>query len=159
MSLIAVVATVFIVFATKSGNEPTGNFTRNEGQAQNGGTATYDNYDWKELPVKAKKAAVMLGYTKRSWDNSVDPQTINKPWARLSKDQQKAAMALGYNERTWNIGKVPATEPPTSEATSEDTSTSTSADTSTSTAEATEEATEEEEAASSESSSESSSSE
>ncbi|EJK54812.1 hypothetical protein THAOC_25528, partial [Thalassiosira oceanica] len=39
----------------------------------------YDDYDWKELPAEAKKAAEALGYNKKMWDKDKDDAASKHP--------------------------------------------------------------------------------
>eukprot|EP00545_Synedropsis_sp_CCMP1620_P006458 CAMPEP_0119012482 /NCGR_PEP_ID=MMETSP1176-20130426/6771_1 /TAXON_ID=265551 /ORGANISM="Synedropsis recta cf, Strain CCMP1620" /LENGTH=72 /DNA_ID=CAMNT_0006965447 /DNA_START=30 /DNA_END=248 /DNA_ORIENTATION=+ len=65
-------------------------------------TAKYDDHDWKELPAEVQKAAVVLGYNKKMWDNDKSPPTDEQEWKDLTAAQQAAAIILGYTEESWN---------------------------------------------------------
>lgn len=42
--------------------------------------AKYDDYDWKELPEDVRKAAEVLGYTKKIWDKDGESPCDEKDW-------------------------------------------------------------------------------
>jgi hypothetical protein len=62
----------------------------------------YDDYDWRELPPKAKEAAACLGYTEKLWNEDGTPASDDKDWDELSPDEQAAALVLGYNKDKWD---------------------------------------------------------
>ena len=62
----------------------------------------YDDFDWAELPSKAKKAAEVLGYNKRLWDKDIEPATCDKYWKDLTGAEKDAAIVLGYDESSWD---------------------------------------------------------
>jgi hypothetical protein len=62
----------------------------------------YEEYDWVELPIGAKNAAVTLGYEKKSWDQGAKIDAEDNDWNELTDEQRKAATVLGYDETTWN---------------------------------------------------------
>lgn len=65
-------------------------------------TCKYDDYDWKELPKDVQKAAEVLGYTKKSWDNDKPCKYDDYDWDELTKEQQQAATVLGYDKAKWD---------------------------------------------------------
>ena len=67
------------------------------------GPSKYEEYDWVELPLNAKDAAKVLGYTKKIWDNDQEPEIVkNSDWDDLTQEQKKAAKQLGYSQKTWD---------------------------------------------------------
>jgi hypothetical protein len=104
--LMTTLLVVFLVFVSMGGNESKSPITTHEirsGQSRtktihDGRSANYDNFMWRELPPPVRRAALKLGYTPRSWDNSVnfEPPVFNKPWNKLMPDEKRAAAALGY---------------------------------------------------------------
>jgi len=69
---------------------------------QNGGNITYDEYDWRDLPLKIQESAILLGYTDEMWDNDEEPTSSCKDWKELTTDEQGAAHRLGFNRRKWD---------------------------------------------------------
>jgi len=65
----------------------------------------HEDDDWEELPVWIREAASVLGYTKKIWDNDMEPSTCNKDWNKLKIPELEAATKLGYNADIWNSGK------------------------------------------------------
>ena len=53
-------------------------------------------------------AAVVLGYTKASWDNKSgkeqQPSSSEKYWTQLTARERAAASALGYTQWKWDKG-------------------------------------------------------
>ena len=62
----------------------------------------YDDYDWNDLPKKAKHAAKTLGYHKRIWDSDGTTEATEKDWDDLTVEQRMAAIELGYNQVGWD---------------------------------------------------------
>ena len=64
------------------------------------------NEDWLELPNDMKNAAISLGYTQETWDETMDDDEImpfDKKWNELTNTQQDAVSRLfGYNPETWD---------------------------------------------------------
>jgi len=59
----------------------------------------YDDYDFHELPVPVRTAAINFGYTESSWDDENGNAQIpadSKEWNELTIVEQKAAKILGY---------------------------------------------------------------
>jgi hypothetical protein len=61
----------------------------------------YEDYDWLELPIKARNAAETLGFTKKKWDKDKDPALCDEDWDDLTDEQRTAAAVLGYDKETW----------------------------------------------------------
>ena len=59
------------------------------------GHQSYDDQHWRDLPGKAKQAARLLGYNRRSWDNDGDVPYDNKKFEELTYDEKRAAHFLG----------------------------------------------------------------
>ena len=70
----------------------------------------YDHYDWKDLPKDIRKAARVLGYTKKIWNGSLEPIECDKYWEDLTQIEQNAAKKLGYDEMKWNVDSDAETE-------------------------------------------------
>lgn len=63
----------------------------------------YSDHAWDDLPEDAKKAAIVLGYTKKLWDKDRTPEPIRDcVWEDLNPEQQAAATVLGYDQRMWD---------------------------------------------------------
>jgi Na+-driven multidrug efflux pump len=62
----------------------------------------YDSYDFDELPVEVKAAAVALGYNQVMWDQGLEIEALNVYWDQLSPEKQRAAATLGYDKDRWN---------------------------------------------------------
>ncbi|GAX13941.1 hypothetical protein FisN_5Lh152 [Fistulifera solaris] len=62
----------------------------------------YNDCTWKDLPEDAKKAAKVLGYKKKTWDEDLEVAVDDKEWDELTDEQQEAAKVLGYTEESWN---------------------------------------------------------
>ena len=56
--------------------------------------------------VNEQRAAVVLGYTKASWDNlsgkEKQPSSWDKYWAELTDKEKAAAVVLGYTATIWD---------------------------------------------------------
>ena len=69
----------------------------------------YDDYDFHELPVPVRTAAINFGYTESSWDDESGNAQIpadSKEWNELTNVEQKAAKILGYvRQKQKNIKK------------------------------------------------------
>ena len=96
---------------TISAVPPTNN--NNNGEPEAGATSSssddgkgckYEDYDWDELPTKAKDAAEVLGYTRTLWDTDGDVPIDDLYWDKLSPEQQSAAKVLGYDKAGWDEG-------------------------------------------------------
>jgi len=63
----------------------------------------YEDLDWKQLPEDVRKAAELLGYTKKMWDHDKEPKLVkDSDWDDLTKEQQAAATVLGYTAGNWS---------------------------------------------------------
>ena len=62
--------------------------------------------------LSKKQAAILLGYSKVSWDNAsgkeAQPASSSKKWTDLTTAEKSAATALDYTEQTWT--KIAVTE-------------------------------------------------
>jgi hypothetical protein len=55
------------------------------------------------VPAEAKKAAEVLGYTKKIWDSSSGSTAADeKEWDELTPMEKEAAKVLGWTESTWD---------------------------------------------------------
>ena len=75
----------------------------------------------KDLPKKAKKAAISLGYTEKTWlnpaqDTPEKTYAYNKDWNALTEFEKKQAAILGYDERSWQDGETVKSSAESSEA-------------------------------------------
>ena len=128
VNLIVGAVAVFGVFASNSSMSYANII--GEGQTHqtvHGMITKYDVADWNDLPLNAKKAAVRLGYSQKSWNMNEDPKNFDKSWVDLNSEELEAATTIGYTSRTWDYG--PATSAPTSAETSAETSDETSSGT------------------------------
>ena len=62
----------------------------------------YEDYEWDELPLPVRVAAIVLGYSQHLWDSDGEPFSEELYWEELTDDQRNAATILGYNEQSWN---------------------------------------------------------
>lgn len=62
----------------------------------------YELTMWKDLPLKARRAAEDLEYTPTKWDNAEDVPIEHKHWHDLSEKELKALAVLGWDdEAAW----------------------------------------------------------
>ena len=63
----------------------------------------WDEKDWNDLPENIQKAAGVLGYDQKTWDDDDDIETphTEKDWQDLSDELQTAAKTLGYTKERW----------------------------------------------------------
>lgn len=61
----------------------------------------YELAKWKDLPLKARRAAEDLGYNPTAWDNAEDLPIEHKHWHDLSEAEIKAAEVLGWDHDAW----------------------------------------------------------
>lgn len=62
----------------------------------------YANEKWSDLPKEAQNAALVLGYSSKSWDKEIAPESVTKAWEKLTVTQREAAKVMGYSETSWN---------------------------------------------------------
>ena len=62
----------------------------------------YEDYDWDDLPKKAKVAAQALGYDGGLWDSDGAVPSASLAWGELTDGQRAAAMVLGYDKSGWD---------------------------------------------------------
>lgn len=56
---------------------------------------------WKNLPLKARRAAEDLGYDASTWDNATELSIVYKHWHDLTEKELKAVTTLGWEEAAW----------------------------------------------------------
>lgn len=61
----------------------------------------YELSKWKDLPLKARRAAEDLGYDATKWDNAEEVSVEYKHWHDLSEKEVKACTVLGWEEAAW----------------------------------------------------------
>eukprot|EP00525_Craspedostauros_australis_P001571 CAMPEP_0198108242 /NCGR_PEP_ID=MMETSP1442-20131203/302_1 /TAXON_ID= /ORGANISM="Craspedostauros australis, Strain CCMP3328" /LENGTH=186 /DNA_ID=CAMNT_0043763471 /DNA_START=99 /DNA_END=659 /DNA_ORIENTATION=+ len=61
----------------------------------------YENMKWKQLSIKARKAAKVLGYEEESWNDSTWIEVSDYHWWDLSEEQKAAAETMGWSEGAW----------------------------------------------------------
>lgn len=69
--------------------------------------ASYENFDFDELPAPKQEQVLLLGYTPAQWDNDDsddDPSICRVAWKKLPREKQAAAKRLGFDEDKWNDG-------------------------------------------------------
>jgi len=54
----------------------------------------YSDYWWEDLPEKARRAAIVLGYSKETWDDDATIPYDSKTFAECSYSEKNAAMYL-----------------------------------------------------------------
>jgi len=62
----------------------------------------YEDMDWRQLPKDIKAAAVVLGYSRRIWDNDGTPASDDKDWSELTREEKSAAKIMGYTKHFWD---------------------------------------------------------
>jgi signal recognition particle subunit SEC65 len=65
-------------------------------------SVSYNDLDWDDLPADVQKAAKILGYTARMWDDDREPKSSDKDWKELTAAEQEAAEKLGHNQLEWD---------------------------------------------------------
>lgn len=63
---------------------------------------TYEDEEWDDLPYETRRAAMILGYSKKSWDADMHIDVEDTLWKDLSTEQTTAATALGFNRDSWD---------------------------------------------------------
>jgi hypothetical protein len=76
-----------------------------ERKAEDKGQEYYDSRDCRVLPVTAKKAATVLGYTEELRNQDEDPRRCSRSWGKLSLEEQEVARELGYDPEKWDNDK------------------------------------------------------
>ncbi len=61
----------------------------------------YELTKWKDLPLKARRAAEDLGYDSTKWDEAEDLPIGHKHWHDLSENEIKAVELLGWDKDAW----------------------------------------------------------
>ena len=61
----------------------------------------YEDTTWLGLTEEARQAAIVLGYTQRSWMSSDSNPIERKRWEELTNEEQAAANILGYDADIW----------------------------------------------------------
>ena len=56
---------------------------------------------WAELTKDQKKAAIVLGWGKITWDKGASTYATARTWGQLKPDQLSSARKLGYNLKQW----------------------------------------------------------
>lgn len=81
-----------------------------------------DDKDWDQLTSAERKAALLLGYNKNSWNGDGDSEEGgdnitsdassdgSEAWASLSNEAKNAAKILGYTQSIWDNDGSPPTE-------------------------------------------------
>ena len=82
-----------------------------------------DGKQWDELTSAERKAALLLGYCKKSWNGDGDSEEEggnntsdalssdgSEDWAGLSNEARNAAKVLGYTQAIWDNDGSPPTE-------------------------------------------------
>eukprot|EP00588_Corethron_pennatum_P035410 CAMPEP_0194348274 /NCGR_PEP_ID=MMETSP0171-20130528/106445_1 /TAXON_ID=218684 /ORGANISM="Corethron pennatum, Strain L29A3" /LENGTH=1321 /DNA_ID=CAMNT_0039115603 /DNA_START=354 /DNA_END=4320 /DNA_ORIENTATION=- len=62
----------------------------------------FDDDRWDELPDNVREAAVVLGYTKKKWNNDICLESEDIDYVDLTQEQKDACKTLGYTESYWN---------------------------------------------------------
>lgn len=62
----------------------------------------FDDWEWEDLPLKIVKAAEVLGFSQKIWNNDNDPSVCEKDWKELTSEEQEAAKAMGNTKESWN---------------------------------------------------------
>ena len=61
----------------------------------------YGNYRFDELPSDKQRAALILGFTRSTWDKNLFIPRKSKTWNSLSPSEMAAALSLGCTEEKW----------------------------------------------------------
>jgi len=63
----------------------------------------YANEKWNDLTKEAQNAALVLGYSSRTWNEEIAPESVTKAWENLTVTQREAAKIMGYSATSWNV--------------------------------------------------------
>lgn len=61
----------------------------------------YGEHCFDELPNDIQQAALMIGFTRSTWDRNLYIPRKNKTWDSLTPDEKDAALSLGCTEGKW----------------------------------------------------------
>jgi hypothetical protein len=62
----------------------------------------YEHSNWRNLPLKARRAAQDVGFDQEKWDSGADDVSVfNKHWWDLKEKEQHAMEVLGWDEAAW----------------------------------------------------------
>ena len=64
--------------------------------------AKYEDVPWSKLPLSARKAAKVIGFEEKSWDNKEWLDIEDYHWAELSSEQRTACETLGWDHDSWD---------------------------------------------------------
>jgi hypothetical protein len=64
-----------------------------------------DDYNWDDMPIEVRAAAIVLGYNQYNWDNDLEPN--NMDYDNFTKAQLDASKIMGYTKEMYNtIGET-----------------------------------------------------
>ena len=64
-----------------------------------------DDYNWDDMPIEVRAAAIALGYNQYNWDNDLTPS--NMDYDNFTKAQLDASKIMGYTKEMYNtIGET-----------------------------------------------------
>lgn len=62
----------------------------------------YDSMSWDQMSFGARRAWMILGYSRGVWDSNGSSRSETASWFQLSPRQKQAAAALGYTQQSWD---------------------------------------------------------
>ncbi len=63
--------------------------------------AKYEDVPWSKLPMDARKAAKVIGFEQKSWDDKEWLDIDDKHWHDMTTEEVKACEALGWDKESW----------------------------------------------------------
>lgn len=61
----------------------------------------YEVCNWKDLPLKIRRAVQDLGYDQEKWDSSAEEEIDHKHWDDLTEKELKALELMGWDKISW----------------------------------------------------------
>ena len=66
-----------------------------------GKQAKYEDVPWSKLPMDARKAAGVIGFDQKSWDDKEWLEIDDKHWHDMTTEETKACETLGWDKESW----------------------------------------------------------
>jgi len=64
--------------------------------------AKYEDIPWSKLPLSARKAAKVIGFDEKQWDDKEWLEIDDKHWHDLTPEERKACETLGWDAISWD---------------------------------------------------------
>ena len=64
--------------------------------------AKYEDVTWSKLPLSARKAAKVIGFEQKTWDEKEWLHIDDKHWHDLTPEEKTAVQTLGWCEQSWD---------------------------------------------------------